>query len=515
MGKMYWIAAREYSGLAEAGGVKDVTTSLATGFSKLGWDVTVFMPFYGCTNMANIKKFRLLETYNVDISINEQLYKIKFCKGYFNGVRIIFVVHSIFTKKMGVYTYTKLEEDLYSTVKSGIGHEDASIMSILFQKAVIEYGSIVNKSPDVFHCQDAHTSLIPFLVNTDNKLKHFYENTKFFITIHNAGSAYRCQIDSTEEASELLQMPIEFFNDYVLHKKVEPFLLSQKYATFTTVSPWYADELLQKNTNNTNEFKNRLFSIIGITNGIDYEGYNPTNTNISLLPFAFNPLLEDLAGKYACREAFLQKYSTVHTETELQKIDFVHQCGIIDSGEIDTEEKPVYFAFHGRLVHQKGVDVLAKAAKIVIQKRSQARFIIMGHGEKEYENEHSELANEFYGKCIFFKGYDKALSRLVVAVSDYIVLPSFFEPCGLEDFIAQIYGTIPVAHACGGLQKIIHGKTGFLYKNNTPENLAAILMKLIDEKPLNSALIREASKHVKNEYSWEKIITENYLPLLK
>lgn len=513
MENKYWIAAREYSGLAEAGGVKDVTTSLAQGFSQLGWDVTVFMPFYGCTDMSHIKKFRLLENLHVDITINSITYNIKFCTGNLNGVRIIFIVHSIFTKKMGVYTYTKIEEDLYTDLKSGTGHSDSSVMSILFQKAVIAYAENSHTKPDIFHCQDAHTSLIPFLANTNETLSSHFNTTKFFVTIHNAGPFYRSQFNSVEEASCLLDLPEEFFDEYVINKKVEPFLLSQKYAKFTTVSPWYAKELFEINENSndiTTEFIKRNFSISGITNGIDYDLYNPTNKEISKLPYEFDPLIEDLDGKYSCRKYFLDKYSIIHKDTETKKIDFVQQSGIINA---DDSTESIYFCFHGRLVHQKGVDILARAAKIVMDKRENARFIIMGHGEKDFEKEHSHLAQEYVGKYIFFKGYDKALSRLVVAVSDFLVLPSFFEPCGLEDFIGQIYGTIPVAHACGGLQKIIHGETGFLYKNNTPESLANILIRIIDKKPLNSSLIKNAANHVKNEYSWEKIIKEDYVPL--
>ena len=487
MNKKYWIAAREYSGLAEAGGVKNVVTSLAQGFSKIGWDVTVFIPLYGCTNFKYIKGFRLLDTISVDFTIDSKVFKIKFCKGYLDGVRIIFIVNSIFTRKMGVYTYTSIEESLVSNFKSGTGHVDSSIMSVLFQKSVVEYGKIANKYPEVFHCQDAHTALIPFLSNSKDSLQEHYKYTKFFVTIHNAGDAYRSQIDSVNKASVLLDLPEETFTNYTINNTVEPFLLSQKYAQFTTVSPWYAEELLDKTQLDNSiipEFLHRKFLITGITNGIDYELYNPTDKNASKLPFVYNPLIGDLQGKYDCRKLFLDTYNVINVDTDTKKIDKIYQYGVLLDKINSTDDDSVYFVFHGRLVHQKGVDILAKAAKIVLQQRQNARFIVMGQGDSLFEQEQSHLAQDNYGKYLYFKGYNKALARFVIAMGDFIVLPSFFEPCGLEDFIGQILGTIPVAHACGGLKKIKHGKTGYLYNKNTPELLASTLIELVDIKKI-------------------------------
>ena len=97
------------------------------------------------------------------------------------------------------------------------------------------------------------------------------------------------------------------------------------------------------------------------------------------------------------------------------------------------------------------------------------------------------------------------------------MLPSFFEPCGLEDFIAQIYGTIPVAHSTGGLKKILDGKTGFLFSPNTPETLSALLIKLAQKKHENNTafdkMMIESAQYVHEIYSWKHVVDEKYLPL--
>jgi starch synthase len=103
---------------------------------------------------------------------------------------------------------------------------------------------------------------------------------------------------------------------------------------------------------------------------------------------------------------------------------------------------------------------------------------------------------------------------MFTAAADFALLPSEFEPCGTEDFIAQIYGTIPVAHATGGLKKILNGKTGFLYEPNTPERLAALMAELSQKKLKNAKcydkIIQKAARHLKEKYSWKNVAKEQY-----
>ena len=183
------------------------------------------------------------------------------------------------------------------------------------------------------------------------------------------------------------------------------------------------------------------------------------------------------------------------------------------------ENKPnnVYFSYHGRIVHQKGLEVLADAAEMIMEKNPDCCFMIMGQGDRVLENTHITLAEKYTGRYMYIRGYDRAFVRLCVASADFIVLPSFFEPCGLEDFIGQIFGTIPIAHATGGLKKIINGQTGFLYKPNTPENLAEKMLELAVKKHTDPEKLREiatyAAKYVFSEYSWKNIIEQHYLPM--
>ena len=148
----------------------------------------------------------------------------------------------------------------------------------------------------------------------------------------------------------------------------------------------------------------------------------------------------------------------------------------------------------------------------MLEKNSGARFIINGQGEESLREMCRSFAQENRGRVVFFYGYEKSQSRLFTASADFAVLPSDFEPCGTEDFIAQIFATIPVAHATGGLKKIIDGKTGFLYAPNDAKTLSEILLRRAREKEEEPerfrAIIREASRHVKTRYSWESVARE-------
>jgi len=395
-------------------------------------------------------------------------------------------------------------------------------MNMLFEKAVLAYSKKTGIVPDVLHCQDAHTAILPALVRTGTETGPLFGNTTIAVTIHNAGPGYRQVIPGLERAVALTGLDAEILAKAMLHGNVEPFLLAAEYGILTTVSPWYAKELTSREYDQfteglSGEFERRGVKITGITNGIDLEKYQPADTAASLLPFPFDPASGDLSGKYRCRKAFLARIKTLP-----------ESAGIVRYGRLDTDPRAIYFSYHGRIAWQKGLDVLEKTANAVLAGKPHARFIILGQGDPVLESMLENLADKYAGRFVYLRGYERSLARMAVAVSDFLILPSKFEPCGLEDFIGQIFGTIPVAHAVGGLQKIIHGKTGFLYSSTQSGNESGPLAQLLLElcAPLDASdgegcasvpaylgIIRHAARLVRETYNWDTIIEERYLPL--
>ena len=231
----------------------------------------------------------------------------------------------------------------------------------------------------------------------------------------------------------------------------------------------------------------------------------------SHLPFEFNHETGDLEGKFKCRDYCVEQiqYSQIEGVKSYGKINIRPQ----------EKDKQIFVSYHGRITNQKGISVLIKAIPAILNNYESVKFVIAGQGEIALEKELIELCSRFDGKVIFLNGYNQKAARLVNAIGDFIVLPSFFEPCGLEDFISQIYGTLPVANATGGLNKIVNYETGFLYQNNTPENLIAKLSEVIALKLYNpqkiDEMIKTAATHIHKNYLWRNVILNEYMPFFE
>lgn len=516
--KKIWLVSREYDGIAEAGGVKNVTTSLAENLCRTGIDVTVIMPLYKCT------KFDLLRHYEEDVvspavvKIDGKEVPVRFNSGIANGVKIILVNTECFAEKKGVYTYTwEDEKENYVHVK-GTGHFDVLYMNTVFQKAVVEYAKKCideedsqNKKPDVIHCQDAACAMVPVFANIIKKLRQI----KYIVTIHNAGPGYHHEYYSMDIAERLTGLSGFILEKGINGQAVEPFLLAGLYADITTVSPWYAEEIMNGTTETqglSEGFKKLGIKITGITNGIDSEKYLPEKKEISLLPYEYSPGKCQLEGKYANRQYFLEHYAS--RNACLDEYPEIRKYGFIST--TNESEKTVYVSYHGRIVSQKGIDILQKAAVLLLEENLNIRFIFMGQGEQSLEKALAGISEKYTGRCVYFLGYERALTRLCTAAADFAVFPSNFEPCGLEDFIAQIYGTVPVAHATGGLCKIKDGGTGFLYKENNEKSLAEAIKRACEYRKNRSQfinLIQNAALSVNQDYSWKNVIRNSYMQL--
>ncbi len=512
-----WVVSMECAGIAEAGGVKNVTFSLCNEFAKLKHKVTLFIPVFKCNCWESLTDCHLLESEKtVELCGKKETVYYTVAKNT-AGFDVVLVNHPLFAEKEAVYTYTENEEKQNPEHKRGTGHTDALFLDILFQKTVCAYGSLVPRSeiPDILHCQDASTAVLPAFI----LLSKAFKKTKSVVTIHNAGPFYHHSFTSIGEAAWHTGLPTPLLEKSLNGKCIEPFLLAAEAgAHLTTVSEDYAKELIDPRNSEATEglspiFAERKIKIKGITNGFDFERYDPAIKECSKLPFEFYPEKKDLEGKLKCRKFFIQ--NVVNT-------DNFNCAGIKKFGRLDCSldfTKEIFIAYHGRITSQKGITVLTEAVPAILENFPNVRFIFAGQGEPRLEMEIISLTHKYLGRVTFMNGYNQKVVRLATAVSDFIVLPSNFEPCGLEDFIAQVYGTVPVAHKTGGLNKIIDGKTGFLYGTNTPGNLIAKLSEILMIFTLRpsqiSRMIKSAAWSVRHEYYWHNVIQKKYLPFFK
>lgn len=510
-----WIASMECAGIAEAGGVKNVTYSLCKEFSALNHKAILFIPVFGCNSWNDIKN--LTEVGKVDISLCEKSETVIYSKGLCisGNFEVVFINHKIFQEKEAIYTYTEKEQAQNPQHIKGNGHTDSLYMDSFFQKAVAAYCNFADLSekPDIIHCQDASTALIPAFI----KQYDFFSKTNCVVTIHNAGPAYHHEFSCFDEAEFYTNLPPEILKNSQNGNRVEPFLIAANCnAKLTTVSEKYAEEISNpENANSTDGlsplFYSKKIKITGITNGFDFSRYNPSRKKESLLPFAFSPANLNLEGKYKCRSYFLKNTASKNSK----KIEGIKKYGFIeaDSG------KEIFLCYHGRITSQKGITILTDSIPQILTKNSNLRFVIAGQGEQSLEEKLISLSNSYSGKIMFLNGYERLTVRLCTAISDFIVLPSFFEPCGLEDFIAQTFATLPIAHKTGGLTKIIDGKTGFLYEENTAGKLSQKILEVTDlfctQNEKIKQMIQNAAIYVKKEFNWKNVIKKYYLPFFK
>ena len=530
-----WIVSREYAGFAEAGGVKNVVKSLAEAAAAYSFQVTVFLPRYG--NVSCVLDSCIGE---VVLRVGDTLHTVRYFELIQDSIQFIFIDSPVFTEKKDIYTYCAEEIEYFRKklnrpdLKKGEGYIDSHEMNILFQKAVYCYGLRQHTSPHILHCHDAHTALLPAFIFSHFIGKLLFRHTHALITIHNAGDGYRQTFYSFDRAAALTGLSRKVLEYGRIDQTVEPFLIGAAFADLTTVSPWYAQELITPDKSPysyhfSQALAEKHIPITGITNGIDFAAYNPYNPARSELPFAFDISREQFDGKYHCRSFLLDVLK--EPDTLSQTYEGTQWYGSIDTPPLD--ERYLYLMYHGRLVRQKGVDVLLKAIPLMLNRCPSLRFIVMGHGDPCLETQAVDLAQALPGVFVYCKGYNRKAARLITAAADFIILPSLFEPCGLEDLIAQVYGTIPIANSQGGLQKIADGKTGFLYQvpggqDQDVDKHAQALMEKVSEKadiffqsgctrlidvPFFKKIIMQAYSVLQTDFSWKHIFKEQYVPL--
>lgn len=514
-----WMVAREYAGIAEAGGVKNVVCSLSEELVNLENDVTLFIPLYGCTDFSNVSDYVEFSDKVFQIEACEKSFKVSFAKANCKGVKIVFVKSDIYSEKNNVYTYCEKDLAKYPDAICGCGYDDMKYLNIIFEKAVCIFAKEFNDVPDVVHCHDACTASLPALAKV--LFSAIFSETKFIISIHNAGPCYHHEFANIEEAEGFTGLSKDVLEYGLNGERVEPYVFSSPYSKLSTVSYDYAKELLDPQNPNTDGlaqiFSSKNINVEGITNGIDINRYLPEDKNVSGLPFEYSPSELLLEGKFKCRNFFLENYANKQNSNSVLDI---HGEKIKQYGYLETEnENNIYISFHGRLVRQKGILIILDLIDMILNTYPNVRFIINGQGENALQEMAKRKAQDFEGKVVYLLGYERTLARLCTASGDFALFPSEFEPCGLEDFIAQIYGTIPVAHATGGLKKIIGGKTGFVYSPNTAEKLFGLLSFLIENKSHDKncydEIIRLAAASVKTNYTWKIVAKEKYIPFYK
>jgi len=433
------------------------------------------------------------------------------------GVRIFLLDTERFREKMGVYTYTAGEEKHNPFNRQGAGHYDYFAVNVLLQKATIALIMHLAERPDIIHCHDGHTALLPPMVREVDGFRHYFHATGCLVTIHNAGRGYHQEVDDLPFARSVTGLPQHVVYGNLLNGAFDPLLAAADYAVLNTVSENYARELQETEQDLLtgglgHKLLSRKVKLLGITNGINPDDFDCRQGKKLGLSASFDPEQGDLAGKKECRRQFI---ALLQRWAEQPGPGLPKQTGFLD----DRPEQPL-FTFVGRLTAQKGVDKLLGALESLMILDPGFQVVVLGSGTREMEESLEKLADQEAnrGRITVLHGYDPKLANQVYAAGDYFLVPSQYEPCGLTDFIAQLFGNLPVVHHTGGLVKVQDGVNGFAYGDHSSAALMGAMQQAIrtfrEEPDRLLAMQREAIRIIKSRYTWDVVI-RRYLELYR
>lgn len=424
--------SHEVSPFAKVGGLADVAGSLPKALKAMGHDVRVLMPAYQMVlDDPTWKATPVGEPFNVAINpIDSKMATLHETKLPGSDVPVWLL---------------GTDEWFTETVSSQTVYLPGSSQHIFFSKATLALCKETDWIPDVIHCNDWHTGMIPVLMRESGD--RTWDTVASVFTIHNL--AYQGEFGS--DVLDQLGLPQSLFNMYQLETfGAVNFLKSGcVYADqVTTVSPQYAAEI------QTDQFGCKLEGVMnflrekgrlsGILNGIDQDVFNPETDPKIAAHFSRN----DLAGKEKCRTALME-------ELHMAQIPNAPLIGVVS-----------------RLDHQKGMDMLLEVADRLFLCPMQ--LIVQGLGDENLAQRFRSLADRFPYHFRFVERFDADLAQKIYAGADMFAMPSTFEPCGLGQLIAMRYGTVPIVRATGGLANTVtEGQTGFVFNENDSQALLA------------------------------------------
>jgi starch synthase len=517
-----WMVSREYEGVAGSGGVKDVCCQLAEALAGSGKQISVVLPLYGFMNPCTLgfELINLSFEVNMNYEREDRKEKVTIWSQQKNDVTIYLADSERYREKQGIYTYTAEEEAKEPINRQGSAYHDYFAMNILLQKVALGLIIRLGEQPDIIHCHDGHTAILPAMVREQDGFRHYFRKTGLLLTIHNAGHGFHQEVDDLGFARAICELSNQVIHKNLLDGRFDPLLAASPYAVINTVSSNYARELRETNDDGmTGWLGHRLLArgvtLEGITNGINPGDYDPAHSKKLGLTASYNPGKGELSGKRKCKETMLR---ALGYNSRSRAAACPENIAIKRHGWLNLKTEQPLFILIARLTHQKGIDIFCKALRNLLPKNKEFQVLVLGDGSKEYENEIISLTADklFKGRVCLLQGYDNKVANRVYAAGDFLLLPSRFEPCGLTDYIAQLFGTLPIVHHVGGLVKVVDNKTGLAFKKLTPENLSRTMtraIKLYKQKPEKIlAMQQEAVLVIKKKYTWETV-REEYLKL--
>jgi starch synthase len=474
------IVSPEFYPLAKTGGLADVTSALSKSLSGLGHQVKIFLPLYRAAQKNGQIKNSGLKP--VQIPVGE--------KSVEAGLKVTTVAgHPAEVFLIDCPQYFDRPE-ITRDHNTGLHYPDNDERFILFSRATLEYLKMLGLRPQVIQCNDWQAALIPVF------LKQIYSEDKFFQNIPALLSINNLALQGIFPKSSFakLRLPQDDFPSFDFHNKIS-FLKAGILSAdiLSTVSETYAVEIqasAEIGYGLEEALRHRNNDLYGILNGVDYQEWSPATDKH--IPHHYDE--NNLQAKGKNKQALLQ------------------QCGF-PAGRSDWPVLGVVT----RMVDQKGMDLILDVAHELLYK--EVVLVVLGKGDAKYEHAFRELEKKYSDRVKVFVAFDEKLAHLIEAGSDIYLMPSKFEPCGLNQLYSLKYGTVPIVRKTGGLADTIEdykngSGTGFVFDGYYSFEFMEALDRALELYQNKSDWEKLQKNGMKQDFSWEKA-AEKYVELYR
>ncbi len=442
----------EVAPFAKSGGLGDVSSALPRQLHAIGHDVRVVLPLYPRCRAAG----RVFEEVASNIVVQLGPARLR-CSLYSStmpgtegtgadgkGLKVYFVHCPAMFDRPSLY---------------GVAHDEHLRFSVLTW-AALKLCQHLGFSPDIAHINDWQTSLLPVLMKTRFGWDRLFENTKTVLTLHNIGHQGTFDARVLPETG-LGDSPHLFHQDELRHGRIGYLLTGLLYAdAITTVSPTYAREIQtpDQGVRLDGVLRARRDVLSGILNGIDEDEWNPEKDHY--LKAAFNS--KNLAGKEVCKQAMLSALNMPYRSD-------VPVIGLVS-----------------RLVWQKGLDLCLEVLPQLLH-HHRFQLVVLGKGEPKYEAFFHTLARAWPHRVMYSSAFNEERAHIIEAGADMFLMPSRYEPCGLNQMYSLRYGTVPIVHKTGGLADTVwpfdeqtNAGTGFVFEHFDGTGLSWAIRKALE-----------------------------------
>ncbi|SFH62725.1 glycogen synthase GlgA [Planctomicrobium piriforme] len=460
------MASSEAVPYAKTGGLADVATGLSKALAEAGHDVTLVLPLYR-RFIPEQKRGEPVALMNIEM--RQSTVKATVRRSLLSGtnVEVLLVDQPTFFDRRQLYT------------EGGQDYPDNAERFIFFSRAVMEIAQTLTR-PHVIHVNDWQTSLVPALIKHERTLGGRFINTGTVLTIHNM--AFHGQFAGWQ--MELTGLPKEYFNWQQMEHYGHLNLLKTGISMadmVTTVSPTYAREICRPEFGYGLDplLVQRGDRLVGILNGVDTQEWNPAVD--AHLPLSYSPATV-ADGKARCKES-LQEDLGLYPRSEALLLGMI-----------------------SRLTDQKGLDLITARADEILQ--ADVQMVFLGTGDRHFEDALKALQQRHPGRVSVRVGFDEKLAHRIEAGCDAYLMPSRFEPCGLNQQYSLLYGTLPIVHAVGGLADSVVNATPETIENQTANGF---VFYDYNSESFVDAVWRAVGMFTHHRVEWEQLVQTGML----